>query len=138
MHPLRISAVIELLNDLAVDLDETVDADNPLRQVIVNTHSPTVVACVPDDALLVAHAGRGSNSESSRLSMRHLPSTWRHNDTSDEPTVTRGDLLAYLAPLTAIEDTDEAPPVGKTRVMHRKDMQQAGLPFLPTVVETRE
>lgn len=50
MHPLRISAVIELLGDLAVDVQEPVDADNPLRQVIVNTHSPSVVACV--------HSGR--------------------------------------------------------------------------------
>ena len=138
MHPLRISAVIELLNDLAVDLDGPVDADNPLRQVIVNTHSPTVVACVPDDALLVAHAGRGRDSESSRLSIRHLPDTWRHNDASGEPTITRGDLLAYLAPLKTIEDTDESPPHGKTRVMHREDMQQPKLPLSPTVVANRE
>ena len=92
MHPLRISAVIELLGELAVDVDEAVDADNPLRQVIVNTHSPSVVACVHDDALLVAHAGRGR-----RRGSRYV--TWRD---PDEPTVTRGDLIAYLNPLQAI------------------------------------
>ena len=95
MHPLRIAAMIELLGELAVDVDVPVDADNPLRQVIINTHSPSVVACVQDDALLVAHAGRGSVSVASRLSVRHLPETWRCEGAADEPTVTRGDLLAY-------------------------------------------
>ena len=122
MHPLRISAVIELLGELAVDVDEAVDAENPLRQVIVNTHSPSVVACVHDDALLVAHAGRGSESEASRLSIRYLPGTWRDKEDADEPTVTRGDLMAYLNPLQAINDNDnhDMPHVGATRVMHRK------------------
>lgn len=122
MHPLRILAVIELLGELAVDVEEPVDADNPLRQVIINTHSPSVVACVHDDALLVAHAGRGRESEASRLSIRHLPHTWRDQEDSDEPTATRGDLLAYLNPLQAINHNDDGPRVGATRVMHRTDL----------------
>jgi len=132
MHPLRILAVIELLGELAVDVEEPVDADNPLRQVIINTHSPSVVACVHDDALLVAHAGRGSEYEASRLSIRHLPRTWRDGQDSDEPTATRGDLLAYLNPLQAINNNDDAPRVGATRVMHRTDLQQRELPLAPT------
>ena len=136
MHPLRILAVIELLGELAVDVEEPVDADNPLRQVIINTHSPSVVACVHDDALLVAHAGRGSEYEASRLSIRHLPRTWRDKQDSDEPTATRGDLLAYLNPLQAVNDNDGAPRVGATRVMHRTDLQQPELP--PTAREGGE
>ena len=132
MHPLRISAVIELLEELAVDVDEPVDADNPLRQVIVNTHSPSVVACVHDDALLVARAGRGNESMVSRLAIHHLPDTWRDSRAADEPTVTRGDLLAYLNPLQSISDDRDTPRAGATRVMHRKDLQQLGLPFVPT------
>ena len=132
MHPLRILAVIELLGELAVDVEEPVDSDNPLRQVIINTHSPSVVACVHDDALLVAHAGRGSEYEASRLSIRHLPRTWRDKQDSDEPTATRGDLLAYLNPLQAINNNDDAPRVGATRAMHRTDLQQRELPLAPT------
>ena len=98
--------MVELLGELAVDADEPVDADNPLRQVIVNTHSPSVVACVDDDALLVAHARRGGDSAASRLSIRHLPDTWRDKEGADEPAVTRGDLLAYLNPLLATDDGD--------------------------------
>ena len=135
MHPLRISAVVELLGDLAVDVEEPVETDNPLRQVIVNTHSPSVVACVHDDALLVAHAGRGSASEASRLSIRHLPGTWRDSEDSDEPTVARGDLLAYLDPLEAIADNDGTPHVGATKVMHRTDLRQHSLPLVPSETE---
>jgi predicted ATPase len=128
MHPLRIPAVIELLGDLAVDVDEPVDKDNPLRQVIINTHSPAVVACVHDDALLVGQAiqvVRGS-SEEARLTLRHLPKTWRCNADPTAPTVTRGDLLAYLNPLGAIEEETRARghKIGATtRVMERKDLQ---------------
>ena len=143
MHPLRISAVIELLGELAVDIDEPVDADNPLRQVIINTHSPSVVACVNDDALLVAHVGRGGESERSRLCVRHLPDTWRDRRGSNEPPVTRADLLAYLTPLRAMDDTDngslapvKATGLRATRVMHRQDMQHPRLPFTPSEVSS--
>ena len=145
MHPLRISSVIELLGELAVDVEEPVDADNPLRQVIINTHSPSVVACVNDDALLVAHVGRGSASEVSRLSIRHLSDTWRDQDGSDEPTVTRGDLLAYLNPLQTISDNDDDPAarpqtsqVRAKKVMHRKDMQHPRLPLTPFETSSAE
>lgn len=40
IHPFRIKAMTELLKDLTVDFNEI---DIPLRQVIVNTHSPVLV-----------------------------------------------------------------------------------------------
>lgn len=40
IHPFRIKAMTELLKDLSVDFNEV---DIPLRQVIVNTHSPVLV-----------------------------------------------------------------------------------------------
>lgn len=40
IHPFRIKAMTELLKDLSVDFEEE---DVPLRQVIVNTHSPVLV-----------------------------------------------------------------------------------------------
>jgi predicted ATPase len=125
MHPLRIAAVIELLGDLAVDVQEPVDADNPLRQVIINTHSPSVVACVHDDALLLAQPGPGvwNGTASSRLSIRHLSGTWRDDKEVGEPPVTRGDLLAYLNPLAVLPSAEQEGRVGATRVMERKDMQ---------------
>src|SRR5262249_23318040 len=43
IHPERIPAMLRLLQDIAVNVEEPVSPDNPLRQVIVNTHSPAVV-----------------------------------------------------------------------------------------------
>jgi predicted ATPase len=40
IHPFRIKAITELLKDLSVDFNEK---EIPLRQVIVNTHSPVLV-----------------------------------------------------------------------------------------------
>jgi predicted ATPase len=50
IHPKRIPAILRLLEDIAVDVDEPVGKDNPLRQVIINTHSPVVVNQVNDDS----------------------------------------------------------------------------------------
>lgn len=117
IHPKRIPAFLALLEDLAVDVTLAVDEDNPLRQVICNTHSPSVVACVRDDTLLIA----GVNT--ARLSLRHLPGTWRETS-PDHPPVTRGDLRDYLDPFAIIE-----PVEGRRRVVRRDDVQTL-LPFL--------
>jgi len=42
IHPDRIAPMVRLLKDFAVDPGQAVDEDNPLRQVVVNTHSPLV------------------------------------------------------------------------------------------------
>ncbi len=42
IHPSRIPNLVQLLGDYAVDPQEKVDSDNPLRQVILNSHSPEV------------------------------------------------------------------------------------------------
>jgi predicted ATPase len=125
MHPLRIALVIKLLGDLAVDAYEPVDRDNPLRQVIINTHSPSVVACVADDALLVAQSGPGlwNGAASSRLSVRHLPGTWREKVQVGEPTATRGDLQTYLNPFASMAAEEQGERVGARRVMDRHDLQ---------------
>lgn len=40
IHPFRIKAMVQLLRDLSMDLD---NPDNLLRQVIINTHSPSLL-----------------------------------------------------------------------------------------------
>ncbi len=54
IHPARIPAILKLLQDIATDVTHPVESDNPLCQVIVNTHSPAVVQQVHDEALLIA------------------------------------------------------------------------------------
>jgi predicted ATPase len=49
IHPERVKDMVDLLYDLAVDPRHGVDDDNPLRQVLVNTHSPLVYKAVQSD-----------------------------------------------------------------------------------------
>jgi predicted ATPase len=141
MHPKRIPAMLRLLKDLAVDVQEPVGPDNPFRQVIINTHSPSVVAEVEDDCLLVAVGSPGivAGKRIARLDLRPLPSTWR--DRVDPPivTVAKGDLLDYLNPIRPhdVERDDEEGYASKAKqpgkrsrkVKNRDDMQL----LLPTL-----
>ena len=46
IHPERMPNIVRLLRAIAVDPEEPVAEDNPLRQVLVNTHSPPLFAAV--------------------------------------------------------------------------------------------
>ena len=54
VHPERLAAMNRLLHDIAVDPDEPVAADNPLRQVIVATHSPYFVQLQSAEEIVLA------------------------------------------------------------------------------------
>jgi len=54
IHPDRIEAMVQLLEDMATDTKYEVDEDNPLRQVIINTHSSAVVNTVSSNSLYIA------------------------------------------------------------------------------------
>jgi predicted ATPase len=138
IHPPRIPAMLRLLRDLAVDPQSRVDAENPLRQVIVTTHSPAVAAQVPEDALLLAipETARPGGRADIIPVLRWLPGTWRSRAWPDTPTVPLGSIVSYLSPLEPAEDpaAEEIPgpavhPRQRTkRVMDRDDIQ-ALLPF---------
>ena len=89
IHPTRIPAMLQLIRDIACDTDLPTDNNNPLRQVIINTHSPIVVAELPEDSLLLAKL-------SSDKSIKFVPlsNTWRN--TTDN--ITKAELLRYLNP----------------------------------------
>ena len=76
IHPSRVPNLVELLRDYAVDVNEPVAADNPLRQVIVNTHSPEVARQFYfNDFVFVK---RGSTSKEGTVSaFIPVSSTWR-------------------------------------------------------------
>jgi predicted ATPase len=101
IHPNRIPAMLRLVQDIAVDVNEAVGLDNPLRQVIINTHSPSVVAQVPDDSLLVAELKESIDSgrRFKRVGFSPLPGTWRAKASEKVSPVSKGKLLAYLNPI---------------------------------------
>jgi len=101
IHPARIPAMMKLLYDIAADVNEPVSADNPLRQVIINTHSPAVVAQAPDDSVLMAESVSQVDKFGVRfagLTFRCLAGTWRAH-LQDANPVAKGNVLSYLSPL---------------------------------------
>ncbi len=131
VHPRRVPAVLEILQSIAVDTTEPVDIDNPLRQVIVNTHSPSVVKLVPEDSLILACPQEDLDSDGNRLQgvgFRPLQGTWRSRDDAGQPVASLGDLLFYLNPVPPTTDElFEDQRNRNTRVIDRQDV----LPILP-------
>lgn len=132
IHPERIPAMLRLLQDIVTDVDAPIEDDNPLRQVIINTHSPAVVMQVPDDSLLMAEL-RENVRDSERfkaLSFASLPGTWRAK-LEGTRAVSRGKLLSYLNPgvpdLSAGHPTPTSDRPARKRVIDRSDLQ----PYLP-------
>ena len=138
IHPERIPAMLDLLQDIATDTDNPIGPDNPLRQVIVNTHSPAVVAQIHDESLLVAETTEkikdGKRFKSARFSC--LSDTWRVTAAESEKAniLSRGKLLSYLNPIEPIKEEQyfarpqkKSGEQKKKRVIDRPDLQ----PYLP-------
>jgi predicted ATPase len=124
IHPTRIPAMLELLRDLAVDTDAAVDDSNPLRQVILNTHSPEVAALVPEDSLLFAAPDALDVRGHRGLSLLPLAGTWR--DREGLRVVPSGTVLEMLnATHVALQ---EARAKNTKAVAMRKDLAQLVLP----------
>ena len=108
IHPERIPAMIRLLKDIAVDTDLPVGRDNPLQQVIINTHSPAVVGQVVDDDLVAAEllekVSDGHRFKS--VAFQTLPGTWRAAGVAERDLMPRSRLLAYLNPFGKKQDVN--------------------------------
>lgn len=109
IHPSNVPAMIQLLRDLAVDPFEEPGPLNPVRQVIINTHSPIVVQVVGKDDLLFATSravDRDSEGSWTRaLDLRPMHGSWR--DVKDHSrTFGIADVIPYLT----------APPDGQLSI----------------------
>ncbi|MBD1928598.1 AAA family ATPase [Trichocoleus sp. FACHB-90] len=140
IHPERIPAILQLLQDIATDVEEPIGLDNPLRQVIINTHSPAVVMQVPDDSLLIAELKETFRSRQrfKRVCFGCLPDTWREKAPEGVNVVPKNKLLAYLNPVvlgesqpdsngTATEYQSAPTQPKKRRVVDREDLH----PLIP-------
>jgi predicted ATPase len=100
IHPDRIGTIIELLQDMCFDpFDADYDGE-PIRQVIVNTHSPGVVAVMPVDSLLFVNQKTSKKGEHtiSTASVSVIADTWRAKGARKNKEVSLGQLLYYLDP----------------------------------------
>lgn len=96
IHPDRIQAMIDLLRGIAVAPEISLGADNALRQVVVNTHSPRVVEHIRRDELIyLAHATVNKSGSVGRvMTVSVPPQSWRSNLTG--ATAATGQLVSYL------------------------------------------
>ncbi len=93
IHPARISAIVELLYGMAIDPTIAVGVDNPLRQIIVNTHSPLVVQNIAAEDIVVSQSYKRDGASLSEF--KSVANTWRH-ERSKFDSVAFGTLIDYL------------------------------------------
>ncbi len=96
IHPANLPEMVRLIEDLAVDAFNRPAADNPVRQVIVNSHSPGVVQLVSPGDLLVATERYVEIDGSVIMALRvdGVRGTWRTSPSDDGAS--KADLLPYL------------------------------------------
>lgn len=135
IHPSRVQAILNLLGDMAVDIQHPVetygysDADmgnlvlnqlelpvehddmesfieywnNPLRQVIINTHSPAVVSSLDINDLLMARLVRKKGV--SRTVFEFVEGSWRAKVQPSVSAIPLGVLLDYLSSAPDIDSS---------------------------------
>lgn len=98
IHPERIEAMLRLLKDVAVDADERIGDDNPLRQVIVNTHSPIVFRNIEASDLIYLEAVEVSrDGNRGRIAVARVPGrSWRVKFAGASAVLPPGMVRAFL------------------------------------------
>ena len=99
INPKKVSEMVMLLRDMATDTAYEIDESNPLRQVIINTHSPIVVSHVPDDSLYLVNTSEiyveKFGKKIKRTDFSALKDTWKTRNRLYRET-SRGELIDYL------------------------------------------
>jgi predicted ATPase len=97
IHPERIPVIVRLLRNIAVDPAYAIGADNPLRQVMVNTHSPDVMHELdPDELIYMDSADIARPGGRGHVAIISVPAkSWRSKLDGQLITVGAGRLEAY-------------------------------------------
>ena len=105
IHPERIPAIIRILREIAVDTNNPIGENNPLRQVIVNTHSPAVVPQVSLEDLLVIQMERKIINRKTFMapSFKCVDGSWRAKMMPEIKPIEHGVLLPYLNPVASAD-----------------------------------
>lgn len=101
IHPQRVNAMLELLYRISSDTELEVGRDNPLRQVIISTHSPGVVRYLDRDDVVFAMSSMTLIRDRRIRSVAFLgfPDSWRAR--SSKGSISDGVAISYLKGLPA-------------------------------------
>lgn len=99
IHPERIPAMVRLLRDIAIDPEHATGEDNPLRQVMVNTHSPLVVENVgPQDLVYIDELNISEEKNHGTTATLRVPErTWRAGAQEHALRLGPGQLESYFS-----------------------------------------
>jgi len=106
IYPDRIPEVLKLLQDIATNPKKPVGPDNPLRQIIINTHSPVILNQVSADNLLFAELKEleRASLKFKRACFSCLPDTWRKKAFPESDTVSKDKVFSYLKSIFPAEE----------------------------------
>lgn len=101
INPQKISAIVELLERLSFNPFEAIDEQaNPLRQVIINTHSPKLIEMVPDNSLYLASTEEMYNvvfkKKVNYTKFYILPDTYKKKKYNSFDEISLGEMRRYL------------------------------------------
>ena len=125
IHPSRIPLILGLLQNIATDVAIPVGLDNPLCQVIVSTHSASVIQEIFDDTLLIAELveDEPDNQQVNGVRFSWLSDTWRVTVLPEVPPVSKDQLLAYLGPTMPRTPLPKSKLKRNQRIIDRSDIQ---------------
>ncbi len=99
IHPSRIPQMLRLVRSLSeeVEPDDEGKSAPSIRQLIINTHSPLVVAELRDDELLFAETLKMKGK--AFVNFKALVNTWRQSASGavGAELITKGEILSYLS-----------------------------------------
>lgn len=124
IHPQRVDAMLDLLYRISSDADGETSFDNPLRQVIISTHSPGVVRYLNRDDVVFAISESLPIAERRVRSVRFLglPDSWRAK--AGMGSISDGVAISYLKGLP-LSNTMQVPE----RSVGARYRKQLLLPF---------
>ena len=98
IHPAKMASMLKLLKEIAVDTMESTGEQNPMRQIIIATHSPVMVKLEDPDDLLYADIVKiktQGGAVASTIRCKALSKSWR-TLAKDCDSIDKGAIIAYL------------------------------------------
>lgn len=97
IHPEKMESMLELLKELAVDPFSPVSEENPMRQILIATHSPVLVKLETPDDLIYADVVKVKGPDekpASTIRCKFLPESWQCKAGSEK--INKGSIISYL------------------------------------------